>query len=93
MVVKHNTIDNTYLVYDETERWLILEISVDPVALQLQITHYGHTEVGVGTYYDPNEEEMRVEILKRPGRDDHVNIFTCYPIVSWEHCDDPILVQ
>jgi len=93
MVVKHSTIDNTYLVYDEVERWLILEISVDPAANQLQVTHYGHIEAGVGTYYDPNEEEMRIEILRRPDRDDHVNIYTCYPIVSWEHCNDPMIVQ
>jgi hypothetical protein len=93
MVVKHNTIDNTYLVYDEEERWLILEVSENHKRGCLEVTHYGREEVAVQTIFSP-QFNLEVEIEKPEDKDfERVVIRTGYDTVSWEHCDDPIIVQ
>lgn len=93
MVVRHNTIDNTYLVYDERERWLILEVSENHKRECLEVTHYGREEVAVQTIFSP-QFNLEVEIEKPEDKDfERVIIRTGYDTVSWEHCDDPIIVQ
>lgn len=93
MVVKHNTIDNTYLVYDEVERWLILEISENKYSSCLEVSHYGREEVVIHTVFSP-EEALSVSIEKREDKDfERIIIKSRYPTVSWEHCGDPIIVQ
>lgn len=99
MVVRHNTIDNTYLVYDEEERWLILEVSEDhkrgclEVTQCLEVTNYGRKEVAVQTIFSP-QFNLEVEIEKPEDKDfERVIIKTGYDTVSWKHCDDPIIIQ
>jgi hypothetical protein len=93
MVVKHNTIDNTYLVYNEEERWLALEVSENHERGCLEVTHYGREEVAVQTIFSP-QFNLEVEIEKPEDKDfERVIIRTGYDTVSWEHCDDPMIVQ
>lgn len=93
MVIKHNTIDNTYLVYDEEERWLILEIFENEYSCCLEVSHYGREEVVVQTVFSP-EEALSVSIEERPDKAfKRVVIKSRYPTVSWEHNDDPMIVQ
>lgn len=93
MVVKHNTIDNTYLVYNEEERWLTLEVSENHERGCLEVTHYGREEVAVQTIFSP-QFNLEVEIEKPVDKNfEQVIIRTGYDTVSWEHCDDPIIVQ
>lgn len=93
MVVKHNTTDNTYLVYDEVERWLHLEIAENHERGYLEVTHYGREEVAVQTIFSP-QFSLEVEIEKPKDKAFEVVIIrTGYDTVSWEHIDDPYLVQ
>lgn len=93
MTIKHNTIDNTYLVYDEVERWLHLEITENHERGCLEVTHYGRGEVAVQTIFSP-QFNLEVEIEKPEDKDfERVIIRTGYDTVSWEHCDDPMIVQ
>lgn len=93
MVVKHNTIDNTYLVYNEEERWLTLEVSENHERGCLEVTHYGREEVAVQTIFSP-QFNLEVGIEKPVDKNfEQVIIRTGYDTVSWEHCDDPIIVQ
>ena len=93
MDVKHITIDNTYLVYDEVERWLHLEITENHERGCLEVTHYGRGEVAVQTIFSP-QFSLEVEIEKPENKDFEVVIIrTGYDTVSWEHVDDPCLVQ
>lgn len=93
MVVRYNTIDNTYLVYDGEERWLALEVTENHERGCLEITHYGREEVAVQTIFSP-QFNLEVEIEKPENKDfERIIIRTGYDTVSWEHCDDPMLVQ
>ena len=93
MVVRYNTIDNTYLVYDGEERWLVLEVTENHERGCLEITHYGREEVAVQTIFSP-QFNLGVEIEKPENKDfERIVIRTGYDTVSWEHCDDPMLVQ
>lgn len=93
MVVRHNTIDSTYLVYDEVEGWLHLEIAENHERGCLEVSHYGREEVVVQTVFSPHFN-LEVEIEKPEGKNfERVIIRTGYDTVSWEHCDDPMIVQ
>ena len=93
MVVRHNAIDNTYLVYDEEERWLALEVAENHERGCLEVSHYGREEVVVQTIFSP-QFSLEVEIEKPEGKNfERIIIRTGYDTVSWEHCDDPMIVQ
>lgn len=93
MVVKYNTTDSTYLVYDEVEGWLHLEITENHERGCLEVTHYGREEVAVQTIFSP-QVSLGVEIEKPADKAfERVVIRTGYDTVSWEHIDDPCLVQ
>ena len=86
------TTDNTYLVYDE-ERWLALEIAENHGRGCLEVTHYGREEIAVQTIFSPHFN-LEVEIeMPTDKAFERVIIRTAYDTVSWEHCDDPMLVQ
>lgn len=86
------TTDNTYLVYDE-EHWLALEIAENHEKGCLEVTHYGSEEISARTIFSP-QFNLEVEIEKPADKDfERVTIRTGYDTVSWEHCDDPMIVQ
>ena len=92
MVVRQTT-DNTYLVYNEEERWLALEIAENHERGCLEVTHYGREEIAVQTIFSPHFN-LEVEIEKPVDKSfERIVIRTGYDTVSWGHCDDPMIVQ
>ena len=91
--IKHIAIDDTYLVYDGEERWLALEVTENHERGCLEVTHYGRGEVAVQTIFSPHFN-LEIEIEKPADKAfEQVVIRTGYDTVSWEHIDDPYLVQ
>ena len=48
MIIRHNTIDNTYLVFSE-EEWCVLEVAENHERGCLEVTHYGSEDIAVQT--------------------------------------------
>lgn len=85
MVVKH-TNDNTYMVYDEVERWLVLEIHEYNGCLCIE--HYGREECTTQARWEP-EGEFSVEMET----DYTVLIHTRCPNTRVEHHEGMFIVQ